>query len=354
VEFLDGLRGLAILLVVFYHAYARWPEYVGFVEVTQVFFIFKYGNFGVQLFFMISGFVIFMSLDRSRTIGGFFFRRWIRLFPAMLVATIFIYFSAPYFHERPKGIPSSIDVIPGLLFLSPGLMSRVFGVDFQSLEGSFWSLYVEVIFYFVVGLFYFWLGRRRVLYSVFCVFLVSYIAELFFSDTSFGVFLSKTLIHLGFVYYGWFLIGMLVYLWFKSGRLSWGERVLFFLSVLMILMVDELGHLLASLVAIGVFLIPFFSLSARRLLSGRLLLFLGLVSYPLYLIHENIMISMVVKLLSIEYVATSPLLSFFVPLGPIFILVLMSWVITRNLEPLVRRKIVDVLRKIVDVLRFSG
>lgn len=341
---MDGLRGVAILLVIFYHAYARWPEYAGFVEVTQEFFIFKYGNFGVQLFFMISGFVIFMSLDKSRTIGGFFFRRWVRLFPAMLIASLFIYFSAPYFHERPRGIPNPIDVVPGLFFLSSGLISKVFGADIQSLEGSFWSLYVEVLFYFIIGCLYFFLGRKRALYSVFCIFIASYVSGFVFVDSVFGAFLSKALTHLGFVYYGWFLIGMLVYLGFENGRFCFDEKILLFISVLMILMVDELGVFLASLLALAAFLLPFFSLMVRRFLSVRFLLFLGFVSYPLYLIHENMMISMVVKILSVELVATSPLLAFFVPLAPICILVLISWVIARRLEPFVRRKIVDVFR----------
>lgn len=63
IKFLDGLRGSAILLVVFYHAYARYPDVVPYLTNTyREFPLFKYGYWGVQLFFLISGFVILMSI----------------------------------------------------------------------------------------------------------------------------------------------------------------------------------------------------------------------------------------------------------------------------------------------------
>jgi peptidoglycan/LPS O-acetylase OafA/YrhL len=55
---LDGLRGIAILWVIAYHAYSRWFDYTNLLSATKNISIFKYGFLGVSLFFMISGFVI--------------------------------------------------------------------------------------------------------------------------------------------------------------------------------------------------------------------------------------------------------------------------------------------------------
>jgi Predicted acyltransferases len=67
---LDGMRGLAILLVIAYHAYARWPELLPYAATTQHIPLLAFGWVGVQLFFMISGFVIFMTLDKSPAISA--------------------------------------------------------------------------------------------------------------------------------------------------------------------------------------------------------------------------------------------------------------------------------------------
>ena len=62
--YLDGLRGLAILMVFFVHAFVRWPDLVPYGNTYSNIPLFQYGMFGVRLFFMISGFVILLTLEK--------------------------------------------------------------------------------------------------------------------------------------------------------------------------------------------------------------------------------------------------------------------------------------------------
>ncbi len=154
IEFLDGLRGLAVLLVILFHSYARWPELVPYGSTFSDIMLFSYGWLGVQLFFLISGFVIFMTLDRCTNLSEFFARRWLRLFPAMLICSLFIWYTAPLFPERPAGLPTIDQLIPGLTFVDPQWLQR-FGIHAKPIEGAFWSLFIEAQFYVVAGASYF-------------------------------------------------------------------------------------------------------------------------------------------------------------------------------------------------------
>jgi peptidoglycan/LPS O-acetylase OafA/YrhL len=102
IEFIDGLRGVAIALVVLFHAYARWPEgiipYGGrFASIP----LFSYGWLGVELFFLISGFVIVMTLEKCPNLYDFLGRRWLRLFPAMLICSFILFEISPLLPESP-------------------------------------------------------------------------------------------------------------------------------------------------------------------------------------------------------------------------------------------------------------
>ena len=105
------------------------------------------GTMGVQFFFIISGFVIFMTLQRCRHLFEFWIRRLARLYPAYLVATLltFVIVNAVGPLELHRGAK---DVLVGMSFLTP----YVPGVRF--VDGSYWSLVAEMQFYFAVGLIY--------------------------------------------------------------------------------------------------------------------------------------------------------------------------------------------------------
>jgi peptidoglycan/LPS O-acetylase OafA/YrhL len=74
---LDALRGIAVILVVFMHIT---------IENDQAKDIFELGVTGVDLFFVISGFVILLTLEKTKSWQDFVISRFSRLYPAYWVS----------------------------------------------------------------------------------------------------------------------------------------------------------------------------------------------------------------------------------------------------------------------------
>jgi peptidoglycan/LPS O-acetylase OafA/YrhL len=146
---LDTLRAAAIVAVMLYHLKSFLPE--SMVVVAQ------FGWMGVDLFFVLSGYLIGMQLlkpyasgDRP-SIRSFYRRRAYRILPAYL-AVLWIYLVFPAWRESP--------VLPPLWqFLT--FTVNLFFVDFsQHAFSHVWSLCVEEHFYLVLPLLVIWLMRR--------------------------------------------------------------------------------------------------------------------------------------------------------------------------------------------------
>lgn len=87
-EILDGLRGVAALLVVFYHIF----EGLSFAEGGTLITTINHGYLAVDFFFILSGFVIGYAYDdrlgKTMTLGNFFKRRLIRLHPMIIMGAV--------------------------------------------------------------------------------------------------------------------------------------------------------------------------------------------------------------------------------------------------------------------------
>jgi peptidoglycan/LPS O-acetylase OafA/YrhL len=86
---LDGLRGLAALSVVLYHYTYMYNQFFG--HRTKPLATFSRGMFGVDLFFIISGFVILMTVSRADNVLDFVVSRLSRIYPVYWVAIAFTF-----------------------------------------------------------------------------------------------------------------------------------------------------------------------------------------------------------------------------------------------------------------------
>ncbi len=343
-EYLDGLRGLAILWVILYHFLSRWAELVPFGSTYQQWPIFEMGYLGVNLFFLISGFVIFMTLERCDNLLGYLYKRWLRLFPAMLLASLLIFTTAFWLPERPQGMPQAINLVSGLFFIDPYWLARATGWTFGSLEGAFWSLYIEFKFYVVAGILFFRFGAKVAWLSLGAMYLLwlvcGHLLTADFVDglsTSFKLPLNlvHTLLHeLGAKYYGWFFAGAGLYLYHQKPQ----RRLLLATTVMIVIASADVAAgqhrvLISALLVSCWMLACVLWQPCQHLMTGRFWWFFGFISYPLYLIHENMGVALLIKLQKWHPLSYSEL---YVPLVMLLVSML-AWIIARYSEVPLRR-----------------
>ena len=217
IRFLDGLRGVAISEVVLYHGFTHYVSSYPFGDSYANIPLFRFGFIGVELFFMISGFVIFMTLKRCHNVMDFLTRRWLRLFPAMLLGALLIYGSAhlapTVFVYRPSGMPVASQLAPSLLLLDPSIIQALTGVTVGEIEGSLWSIFVELKFYAFIGLAFFLFGEIPSLILLYTLSLASCALAFFNCWAAFSV-----LNRLGIVFFPWFAIGVLAFKYFETRK----------------------------------------------------------------------------------------------------------------------------------------
>jgi peptidoglycan/LPS O-acetylase OafA/YrhL len=114
---LDGLRALSILGVIWFHSWWGTPYYSTLEKLP----VLRLGEWGVQVFFAISGFLISTLLFREReqfgqiSVRDFYIRRSLRIWP-LYYATIAIYIVIMlFFDRRPGRAPTFFHYLPGFL-----------------------------------------------------------------------------------------------------------------------------------------------------------------------------------------------------------------------------------------------
>jgi peptidoglycan/LPS O-acetylase OafA/YrhL len=344
IAFLDGHRGVAILLVALYHAYARWPTFVPYGNRFGDIALFKYGSLGVELFFLLSGFVILMTLEKCSTPREFMVRRWLRLFPAMLICSLFVFVTAWCFTERPGSLPNLDSLLPGLTFIDDRWWQLLLGRPVSSIEGAFWSLYVEFKFYVFAAIVYYWRGRKVLIGALVFLFLVS--SAIRAAPDVPGVsslpLLRAFSDFLSMRYFGWFASGAAFYVALQTRSNRWFAIAM--IAVIACAVSEshlELPRLIAALAVSLLFAASLTITIVQKILCNRFLQFCGAISYPFYLMHEGMMISMIVKLGR----AFSDIPMFLLPLPAIAVISFFAFVIARFCEPAVRAGLTAAARK---------
>jgi len=274
---LDLIRFFAAISVVLYHYVSR-PESAAFPLFSE---ITKFGYLGVPLFFIISGYVIALSAN-NRTATQFAISRFVRLYPALWTGIIFTVLVTSLFTEDQY---SALQLLANATLLNEYL-------GYNSIDGVYWTLVVELKFYACVyllvtfGVFHqyriwlsIWLGLT-IIYAIF--------KQPFFM----GWFISPG-------YSSFFIAGVAFFLIQSNGKNIFNYTIL----ILSLLVSSTNGYVQAegflnnpsfaekmtSVATIwGFYLLLFFLSTGKIDLKNRnLFVTLGALTYPLYLVHSN-------------------------------------------------------------------
>ncbi|RZK36245.1 MAG: acyltransferase [Hymenobacter sp.] len=256
------LRAVAVLMVCFCHFVSPITDGHYFTEAFKVIYI--YGQYGVHVFFVISGFIIPLSLYKGKydisNYLRFLFKRVLRLHPPYLAAlalTLFIMFIS--YKQRNIVFPENcISIIKSLFYFHTPADNPVF-----------WTLAVEAQYYIFIGIFYSLFIRNT------SSLIILVVGLLLVSQTALGSYISLVY-HMPF-----FLVGNICALLYIHGA---EKRVNIVILV---------GILLFILTCYNVPAFIFSAITALLILKWRspvpsLFLFLGKISYSIYLIHYPI------------------------------------------------------------------
>ncbi len=309
-EEIDGLRAIAVLSVIFYHTKINVFEKV----------IFKNGFLGVDIFFVISGFLITRILIQSiiekkiNIILNFYVRRIKRILPVLLLIILifmplgWLYLTPNFYIDFSKSILTSLGFISNIYFLYSSQNYGAVSSEYIPFLHT-WSLSVEEQFYLFYPIF------LIVVYSYFKKFFLPSLIILFLISLGTSEYLSSTYPNHNFFLLPsrlWqIMIGSIVavYSYDKDNTVNskiFSNFILFLSLLFMLIPILFFGNnnisligkfhpsfsFLSILPTIGAGLFILYSkknLFFTKLISNKILVFFGLISYSLYLWHYPIL-----------------------------------------------------------------
>jgi peptidoglycan/LPS O-acetylase OafA/YrhL len=305
---LDGLRGIAAYNVLLFHSF-------GGVWVTN-------GNLCVDLFFMLSGFVIAYSyrsrLQAGMSLGDFALRRFIRLYPMIIfglllgVGVALMHNSVNREHSYPGSHIAELTLLS--MFLIPYLHPTEVAKGIFPLDIPLWSLFFELVANFAYALF-----ARQMSKGILSLLTVTGLVVTVALGPPGGAWPSDFFLGFPRVTFGFFAGALLYELWAEK-RLPKVSLGLLPLSIIIVAIANYPNFLrgpaficvtaiFSTVVILGANAMP----SPRSVRIGT---FLGVISYPIYLTHHSLL-----------YIVTGAAKSIF-PRGPYLATVLAAMLIT--------------------------
>ena len=218
---LDGLRGLAILLVVFYHFSLPHRDFHG-NEPGVVLQLAQAGWMGVDLFFVLSGFLITGILMETRTQAHYFRnflgRRFLRIWPLYYLNLVVLLVLLPLFMPSiPAQLQGMQDKQTWFWLYGANWLFAMEGGFGKTSGGYFWSLAVEEQFYLVWPLVVYWLSDRALLRTSFALLCLSLVSRIVLANlgVSTGSLYTMTFTHLDGL-----AVGSCLAICFRSSEMS--------------------------------------------------------------------------------------------------------------------------------------
>ncbi|WAC11351.1 acyltransferase family protein [Dyadobacter pollutisoli] len=275
---LDALRGISAFSVMLFHFTIN-------ANKQKLGWAFNSGVTGVDIFFMISGFVVFLSISKIKNWQDFVVKRFARLYPAfwscLLITVSFVLLFEPE-NINAFSVLANATMVPSYFSV-------------EDLDGSYWTLVIELTFYFWILIIHIFKGINRIEYiGFFTIWAVIAFHEftLFYPNSYLSVTQKVQLVN----HFPLFYSGILFYN--MKNKPNWQRYIpLILCSLFASFYLHDKGgrsqyivsaHLHYLLITLFHLIFALFCLDKLRFLKFPPLLFLGKISYCLYLIHQYV------------------------------------------------------------------
>ena len=336
---LQTFRAIAIICVALFHFVSRWattnepnpypwPKNELLIHLTSNLYL------GVQYFFIISGFVIYMTLERNQKHKDFLKSRAKRLYPSLLLSLPIVFLVVTELKPSYFNFLRLKDLIPSILIIEPSILNFATGDNFRWTTGVLWSLWVEVNFYLFISFLYYKTNKNyltSVLLTSGCFFTLTQVIFRTIDDFDQRYPLINAIFAIR-THIWWFIAGIGFYRVFKD-QSDYNAKIMVICSMPINLTLQYLGSinnvgitkldLLIRLLLITAMYFTFYLLAYRKIkrsiFRNRWLVMFGGLSYEFYLIHEAIGVSI---LYFLKQYQESPIYYLAIPVIIIFLSIL--------------------------------
>jgi peptidoglycan/LPS O-acetylase OafA/YrhL len=260
-------------------------SFAEFGDWMKYFFVF------IDLFFIISGFVIALSI-KGKSLSDYLRSRVLRIFSVYWICVLITYLTIVFF-GAPRFEATFIQFLANLT-----LMHDL--VNIESIDGVYWTMVVEVKFYFLSVL-YLAYSKYKDVKIEHCAYLwlALSILYVFFQGSTFMYLANILLI---FKWAPAFIAGMLFANIYKTKKittlnafalltclgLSMYHRLIFIQDAMAHFKTDSSVLMVLLLIFLMYFLVFLVVQNKLKFLNKPIFLYLGILTYPLYLLHQNI------------------------------------------------------------------
>lgn len=292
---LDGVRAIAALMVMFFHFFLSVESSDTVIQLVKRVSVF--GQTGVSLFFVLSGFLItrilFVTKHTPNYFYTFYIRRLLRIFPLYYLFLIIYFFVVPFF--------SHTEIAPWNQQFYYWVYLQGFPMSFHWVHTGpdhFWSLGVEEHFYLFWPFLIYFFNQKKVLTGIIILIVLALFTRIFFLQSGFEVFYF-TLTRMDELAMG-ALIAILEVNKKLTGK-NFKKYLVLFVTVLIPTVVlwvlnSSSGSNLLQVIKFNFLSLVYFSIICtvislrkqslpNRILKSNWLVYLGKISYGLYVYH---------------------------------------------------------------------
>lgn len=325
---LDALRGFAAVFVLIFH-YTYATRY----ELPWL----TLGVTGVDLFFIISGFVIFMSIQSVSSVKEFLINRFARLFPTYWTCVTFTTCAILLF-----GYVNSGQSVTAYQYMANMTMFQHY-LRAENIDGTYWTMTIEMVFYISIAVLYRMNQLKNIIPIGLAVIGCCLIWDVFIEEQMLTLYKVIRYVFPLIAHFPLFFAGILFYRIITANGHNMTNYLLLLLCLpAQILLYNNGGsahryishgsYAIMLCIYFGVFIL--FVNARLGFIVTKPALFAGKISYALYLIHQYVSIDLIIPRLEAAGV------NYFAAAAIAFVVsVTLAWMITSYIENPLRKRI---------------